>query len=337
VQLYLTTSAQNFNINAQLCIPPLLHVQQTTQRVMTPSHSTPSSEAAARIPLQRFAMHFLLATLATAIPQLLQYFAGAYLKDVIVSLSWSATHMCGFAIHVLLAVRNSHDKAFFSDGIYGVVTSSLIATLHIIATQLGIYLGDPDSGFTTRQHIAVHFCLVFNVITELEFYRAYIKFEKFDTYTDCLKYLPLANVNSSFPYCREPFCYIIDWPNSWRRYLDGNDNPRTFWTVAFSKSHTVLYVSYFVFHVFCGFANYSIKRMVNPDPEYNLRSAMVNGLILFGTYSASVWEVFMGLALLRVVRQANYVGFWVMVRLVARCRGRHEMVGTEIEDELGSG
>jgi hypothetical protein len=303
---------------------------------MAPSHSTPSSEAA-RVPLQRFATHFLLSTLATAIPQLLQYFAGAYLKNVMVSLSWSATHTCGFAIHVLLAIRNPHDKAFFSDGIYGVVTSSLIATLHIIATQLGRYVGNPDLGFTIRQHIAVHFCLVFNVITELEFYRVYIKFEKFDTYTDCLKYLPLANVNPSFPYCREPFCYIIDLPNSWRRYLDSDDNLRTFWAATFSKSHILLYASSFVFHVFCGLANYSIKCIVNPDPDYNLRSAMVNGLILFGTYPASFWNMFMGLALLRVVRQANYVGFWLMVGLVARWRGKREMVGTESEDELGSG
>lgn len=76
--------------------------------------------------------------------------------------------------------------------------SSLIAALHTITTLFGRYVGDRDSGFTTRQHIAVHFCLVFYVITELEFYCAYLEFEEFDTYTDCLKYLLLANVNHYF-------------------------------------------------------------------------------------------------------------------------------------------
>jgi hypothetical protein len=183
----------------------------------------------------------------------------------------------------------------------------------------------------------VHFCLVFYAITELEFYRAYIKFEKFDTYNDCLKCLPLANTNLSFSYYREPFCYMIDLPNSWRRYLDSDNHPRTFWAIAFSKSHNVLYNSYLLFDVIYGLANYLIKRMVNPDPEYDLRSAMMNGLILFGRYPASVWEVLLGLAPLRIVRQANCVDFWAVVGLVAWWGTRREMIGIESDDELGSG
>jgi hypothetical protein len=215
--------------------------------------------------------------------------------------------------------------------------SSLIATLHIITKLLGRYVGDADSGFTTRQHIAVHFCLVFYVISELEFYRAYVgfdRFDKFDTYTGCLKHLPLANVNPSFRYCREPLCYIRDLPHSWRRYLDGNNDPRTFWAVAFSKSQIVCYASYLLFYTVCGLANYPIKRMVNPNPTHDLRSAMVHWLVLFGTYPVSGWEVLLGLALLRVVRQANYVGFWAVVGLVERWRGRRGMVGVESEDGL---
>jgi hypothetical protein len=76
--------------------------------------------------------------------------------------------------------------------------------------------------------------------------------------------------------------------------------------------------------VISGLAIYPIKRMVNPDldPGYDLRRAMVNGLILFGRYLASVCEVLLRLALLRVVRQANYVGFWVVFRMMARCSGK---------------
>jgi hypothetical protein len=216
-----------------------MHVQTTTQRIMTPTHSTPSSEAA-RVPLRRFATHFLLSTLATAIPQLLHHLAGPDFKDGIVSLSWSATHICGFAIHVLLAFFDPHYKAFFPDVIYGMTGSSLTATLHIITISLRRYLSE---GFTLRQHIAVHFCLVFYVISELEFYRACVKFEKSDTYTSCLKSLPPANVNRSSMYCREPLCYIIDMPHSWRRHLDSYNNPRTFWARAFGKSHVVFYAS----------------------------------------------------------------------------------------------
>lgn len=128
----------------------------------------------------------------------------------------------------------------------------------------------------------------------------------------------------------------MDLPDSWQRYLDGDNEPRTFWAIALSKSHNVFYASYLLFHVVCGLANYPIKRIVNPDPDHDLRSAMVSWLILFGTYPASVWKVLLGLALLRVVRQANYVGFWAVVGLVARWGPRHELSVIESEDELGS-
>jgi hypothetical protein len=72
-----------------------------------------------------------------------------------------------------------------------------------------------------------------------------------------------------------------------------------------------------LFHVVWKLANYPIKRIVNPDPEFDLCGAMVNGMILFGTYPAPVWDLLLGLVLLRVVRQANYVGFWAVVGLVS--------------------
>jgi hypothetical protein len=75
--------------------------------------------------------------------------------------------------------------------------------------------------------------------------------------------------------------------------------------------------------------------MVNPAPEDNLRSAMLSGRILFGTNPVSLWEALLGLALLRVVRQANYVSFWALVELVTRWRG-HGLVCIEIEDAPGS-
>ncbi|KAJ4375798.1 hypothetical protein N0V83_001075 [Neocucurbitaria cava] len=251
---------------------------------MKPSHSTPSSEAA-RIPLRRFATHFLLSTLATAIPQLLQYFGGVYLKDMIILMSWSSTHMCGFVFHALSS--DAHDMTSIADTIYDAAGSCLIATLHIITILLGRYVGDPDSGFTTRQHIAVHFCLVFYVITELEFYRAYVKFKKFDTYTDCLKYWPLANVDYSFPHRREPFSYMIDLPNSWQRYLDGDNEPRTLWAIACTKSLKVFFAVDLLFSVVCGLAYYLIKRIVNPDAEYDLCDPLI---MASNNHNDNPWE-----------------------------------------------
>jgi hypothetical protein len=290
---------------------------------MTKVHLTTSS-ATARIPLRRFTMHFLLSALAAAIPQLLQLLAYAFpgLQDIIPSMIWSFTITGGFVIHILREGRHPSRMEFSPCCRYGMAASALVAAQHWVTILLGGSVGGADPGFTNRQHIAVHFCLVFYAITELEFYRAYTLFETFETYTDLLKYLPLANVDPSFPYSREPICYMTDLPNSWRCYLDGGNDPTTFWAIAFSKSHNVLFASHLLFHLVWRLANYPLKKIVNPAPEYDSYSAIVNGPILFGTYPASVWEVLLGLALLRVVRQANYVGFWAVVRLLERTRGR---------------
>jgi hypothetical protein len=294
---------------------------------MTNLQSTKSS-ATALIPLRRFAAHFILSALATAIPQLLQHLAYAHpwLQKTIASLSWSAIVTGGFVIHTLRVARYRSRTAFFPDCTYGMAASLLIAALHNITKVLGKCVGGTDTGFTARQHNAVHLYLVFYAITELEFYRAYILFEGFDTYIDCLKYLPIANINPVFPYHREPICYMMNMPDSWRRYLDGDR-----YSKMFSKSHKVIYASHVLFYVVCGVSNYFTKRMVNPDPKYDYRSAMTNGSVLFGTSSASVGEVLLAMALSRIVRQANYVGFWAVVGQVERWMKRRQMGGSQSE------
>jgi hypothetical protein len=99
----------------------------------------------------------------------------------------------------------------------------------------------------------------------------------------------------------------------------------------FSKSHKVIYASHVLFYVVCGVSNYFTKRMVNPDPKYDYRSAMTNGSVLFGTSSASVGEVLLAMALSRIVRQANYVGFWAVVGQVERWMKRRQMGGSQSE------
>jgi hypothetical protein len=110
----------------------------------------------------------------------------------------------------------------------GMAGSSYIGVLHSVTTLLGTYVCGSDSGFPRRQHIAVNFCLVFCFITEFEFYHAYTKFKKCDTNLDCLKNVPFANVDPSFLYRREPFYYMTDLPDSWRRCFDEDNDTRTF-------------------------------------------------------------------------------------------------------------
>jgi hypothetical protein len=287
-----------------------------------------NSSAAAHIPARRFTTHCFLSALATAISQLLDHLAYAYpgLQKNIASLNWGAIVTGGFVIHTLRMARYPSWTALFPDCTYGMAASFLIAALHNTTKVIGKCVGDAHTGFTLRQHIAVHFCLVFFAITELEFCHAYALFASFDTYIDCFKYLPIANINPAFPYHREPTCYMVDLSNSWRRYLDNDKYPRMF-----SKSRITLYASYALFYVVCGFANYSIKRMVNPDPKYDFCSAFTNGSVLFGTSSATVGEVLLAMALSRVLRQANYVGFWAVADYVKRWRDRCQIVGTESE------
>lgn len=248
------------------CAAPLQHVRAELQHSCTTTYASCYSRTIdhtthhVTIPLntlQQSGTYTILA-LRNTLPslytsyrysQLFEYLGGAFLEDTILSLSWSTTNTCGFVIHNLLAICDPHNRALLPDTIYGTANSILITTLHIITTLLGRYVVDSDSGFTRYQHIAVHLCLVFYVITEFEFYRVYIQFENLDTYTEYLKHLSLANVNPSSPYRRDPFYYMVDLPDSWRRYLDGGNDPRTVWAIVFSKSHNVLHTSYLLFHV----------------------------------------------------------------------------------------
>jgi hypothetical protein len=303
---------------------------------MIPSDSPPYSQTA-RIPPQRFMIHLLLSALATTIPQLIRYLGGAQLEDIVTILSWSLTNTCGHITHHVLAMRHPHDRDSLADDMYSCATTALVAALHVVTILLGRYVHDAENGFTTLQHMAVHFCLVFYVISELEFYRAYAKFARFATYKECFKRLHRAHTDPGFVYCRDPFGYVVDVPDSWRGYLDGESGLRTGWAVGFTKSHGVFHASCLVFHVVCGLVNYLIKLMVNPELDHNLCSAMLNWHVLFGTYPRLVRGAFLGLALLRVVRQANYVGFWVVAGLLKRRRGKWGIIDVESENKIASG
>jgi hypothetical protein len=311
---------------------------------MTPVHPTPSREAT-RIPPQRFLTHVLFSASATATPQVLHYLLSRYFpgydpKDSIVTLNWSLTAGCGIAIyaHVHPIPSNGPFRHKLARAIYAGLASHLVAAQYPLTLLLGRHMRDPTSGFPPRQHIAVHFCMAFCAISELEFYRAYMHFKKFETYTACFRNLLRANFDLEFDYTRDLHYYILTMPERWRRWLDGDTEPpciTNFWSMKYIRSHVVLVASWFVFGLVGGLANYPIECFVDPASGHGLQSARTNVFVLLGASSKSpLWQGFLGLALLRVVRQANYVGFWTVVGVLGR---RGAMVGGGSEDGLECG
>jgi hypothetical protein len=182
--------------------------------------------------------------------------------------------------------------------------------------------------------------MAFCAISELEFYRAYMRFKKSETYTACCRNLLRANFDLEFDYSRDLHYYILTMPERWRRWLDGDtERPciTNFWSLAYIRSHVVLVASWFVFGLVGGLANYPIECFVDSVSEHDLQSARTNVFVLLGASSKfPLWQGFLGLALLRVVRQANHVGFWAVVGVLERWRRKRGVVG-ESEDELECG
>jgi hypothetical protein len=140
-------------------------------------------------------------------------------------------------------MRYPHDMPFLPKVIYGIATSSLIAALHIITAFLGKRVGHSDADFTYRQHMAVHSCLAFYFITELESYYAYNTFKKVKTCTGFLKNLPFTDIDPSFKYPRCQTSYMTELRESWRHYLDGDYRPSTLWQIIRPESQIVVLVS----------------------------------------------------------------------------------------------
>jgi hypothetical protein len=171
--------------------------------------------------------------------------------------------------------------------------------LHQATTAIGERLLDSSSGFSRTQHVAVHFCLAFFVISEFEFYRAYINFRNFEQGLDPIKYFLVANVEPDhvFPISRDPWDF---------GYMTRTERPNF---EIFSRPINLHMGQWLLFWTIGGLANFLLKRMVDPSSNdgKDLLWAMTSTNILFTTENA--WMVFLNLPLLRVVRQANHVGF----------------------------
>lgn len=127
--------------------------------------------------------------------------------------------------------------------------------LHQATTAIGERLLDSSSGFSQTQHVAVHFCLAFFVISEFEFYRAYIDFKNFEPGLDAIKYFLVANVEPDhvFPISRDP------WGFGYMTRTKGQN------LEIFTKSNGLHVGQWLLFWVIGGLANFLLKRMVDPS------------------------------------------------------------------------
>jgi len=263
---------------------------------MAPSCST-SSAATLQIPLRRFATQVFFSVLAILIPNLLQRW------DVL-PLSGLIALVCGSSADLALTFRNPLAKPRSPQ--YCIPLSMCLGCLHQATTALGKRLLDSSAGFSYTQHVAVHFCLAFFIISEFEFYRAYTNFKNIETGLQAIKYFVVANFEPDhvFPVSRDP------WGFGYMTRTEGPD-------FEISKKSNALHIGkWLLFWVIGGLANFLLKRMVDPSPSdgKDLLWAMTGTNVFFTLENA--WTLFLHLPLLRVVRQANHVGFWAAVGVV---------------------
>jgi hypothetical protein len=256
---------------------------------MAPSNST-SSSATLRIPLRRFATHVLLSVLATLIPELFQKWDMLFIFPIVIP-------VFGVWTDLALVLLNPLDKTRSS--LYSASLTMCLGYLHQATTVIGEGLLDSSSGFSQTQHIAVHICLAFFIISEFEFYRAYVGFRNFESGFDAIKYFLVANAESDhvFPISRDP------WGFGYMNFTEGPDFE------IFTKAFGLCFAQWFIFWIVNGLANVLLKCMV--DPSWNegkgLWLAMTSVNVLFTT--KSIWQLFLNVPLLRVVRQSNHVAF----------------------------
>jgi hypothetical protein len=146
------------------------------------------------------------------------------------------------------------------------------------------------------------------VLSELEFYRQYIIFRGFADFRTSLLGFLRANVDPSFQVSRYPFGYILTFPVSMydikRKCLFSTLN---------TKTHGIFILATLFFYIISGCLSYLTKRLVNPSLESeNIFVLMpsINGLYNVTTLGFA----FLGLRMLRVVRQANFIAFWGISR-----------------------
>jgi hypothetical protein len=208
--------------------------------IFTPEHTWDCTPTTLRIPLRRFLTHIFFSALAVLSLRLLQ-------KVDLLSLIYITYYPL-----ILLANLALHESHFITrplDMFYCLFLSLVLSFLHQLTTLLGQYLLSTN-GFTGTQHVAVHFSLLFWVLTEFEFYWTYIDFRDFEATRDAIKSAWKANIDTNFPVTRDPYGigYIKAVIRDRIRYREV-----ALWTA-----------QYYLFMFICGLLNLRIKCVVDP-------------------------------------------------------------------------
>lgn len=144
----------------------------------------------------RFIAQILVSTLDVLISHFLQRYDAVYMSDFIAP----------FIVLPIEIVLMLLSRAPRSSRSYDRFTTYSLEWLYQFTTLISKYVLAPDTGFTQSQHIAVHFSLVFFLLSEMEYYRAYVKSENYHEGFRNWKYSLLADVEpyKAFPVSRDP-------------------------------------------------------------------------------------------------------------------------------------
>jgi hypothetical protein len=258
----------------------------------------------ARISFRRYTAHILLSLLTVYI---FDFFAQMTPHPNI--LIWGHAPSIGMLIQLATQLADALGQpGVLASKPYCIVTTLLLLYLHEGATAIGRFTTEQDSNFSRTHHNVIHLALAFLVLSELEFYRQYIFFRGFADFSTSLQRFLWANIDPSFKVSRNPFGYILIFPSSMVD-IETND----LFATVFNKSHGIYLFAAMLFYVVSGYLNSLIKLVVNPSLDAENISVLMSSVnILYN--ATNTGTAFLGLQMLRVVRQTNFVAIWGVIR-----------------------
>ena len=279
---------------------------------MAPSYY-PSSTATLRIPWRRFVTQVFFSVLFVTISHHVESLNDSRMKSYI---RWS---IALFGVVLVDLATRAYDrrrnrvKRFH----YCLLLALCLVELHSGTTVIGEQLLESGSVFSQTQHAAVHFCVSFFVISEFEFYHAYIEFRDPKPGPDTIMCILVANVEyyHDFTYSRDPYAFGYTTQDELRRVLQHNLRKLCFWYIG----------QWLLFYPISSLANILLQSLVGPSPNgwWDLFCAFSSLNVLFkAEESLALPALLLHLLMLKVVRQANYVVFWAVVGMLQRWKAR---------------
>jgi hypothetical protein len=297
--------------------------------MMTDTASLPTSVAprgtiphkmALHLSLRRFVIYLSVSAVAVSLPSLvLQMTGNAFLIPCI-------AFQCG----AIFSVASQFIPGMLPTSYpYSICTSLLLASLHPLTTLIEPH-GAPDQDFSPTQHAAVNLGLAFFVLSECEFYRAYVTFRPGALFL-------FANVDREFPMARETYVYLSldEYASWWQRYVTDAPTPTTFLRILFSARYNVFYILFVVFHVVSGYWHWQIMGVIDPREEgFWLAVMRQNGVFVPKEAAMAMLGT---MVLGRVVRVGNACVVralgWYGVRVCDWWRMRKEETRVTVDEE----